>query len=794
MPLTALPLLWISLAFLAGILLGSAVEAPAAAQYAAPLLGAAGLCLAASLLTNRLSFMEKLRERLPARLSPLLLAAFLLAGAGRFLLAQPAPGERNLAQVNGGGVVQITGVLVEPPDARDAYTQLRLRAETLRAGGDATTPEIPVEGLLLARVPNGDAWRYGDRVQVTGKAEAPPEDEGFSYRDYLARQGIYTYLPYAQARPLGENVGNPFLTALYAFQGRALATVEHLFPPPESPLLAGILLGVETGIPATLQEAFKSTGTAHIIAISGFNIAILAGLFAGLFSRLLGRRWGFLAAVAAIALYTALVGGAAAVVRAAIMGALALFAQQLGRRGAGLNTLVFTAALMCAFNPSFLWDVGFQLSFMATLGLVLYAEPLQAAFLRLAGPRLPGGWAQRLAGPLGEYFLFTLAAQITTLPVMLYHFQRVSRVAVLANPLVLPPQPAVMILGGLATLLGMLWLPLGQAVAGLAWPLVAYTIRAVELLAAVPSGALATGGMSLPAVVAFYALLLGLTFKRPDGRRLRALLKPAVLIAAAGLLAVLVWRGVMTRPDGRLHVTLLEAGAGDSVLVQTPGGAWLLVNGGSSAGRLGDALGRRLPPFDRRLDYLVVTSTAKEDLDALPGALERFPAQAVLWAGDSGATRSAALLQQALTQAGTPITPAQAGQALALGSGVRLSVLSADENGAALLLEWGNFRMFLPGGCPPEELLGLAQEGTSAPVTALLLAQSGSAGGNPPEWIAALDPQVVLLSASADGSGAQPDAETLQAVAGHSLLRTDRHGWIEITTDGKQMWVEVEKK
>jgi competence protein ComEC len=189
--------------------------------------------------------------------------------------------------------------------------------------------------------------------------------------------------------------------------------------------------------------------------ICGFNITILAGLFFKIFNHFLGRWRGALAAGIGIALYTLLVGANPSVVRAAIMGGLALFARQVGRRQDGLAGLAFTAAIMALIDPYVLWDVGFQLSFAATLGLVLYGTPSQAALASMAGRVLPPAEAQRLASLVGEYFLFTLAAQLTALPVTIAHFQRLSLSALIANPLILPVQPAVMVLGGLAVVLGL---------------------------------------------------------------------------------------------------------------------------------------------------------------------------------------------------------------------------------------------------------------------------------------------------------------------------------------------------
>jgi competence protein ComEC len=175
-----------------------------------------------------------------------------------------------------------------------------------------------------------------------------------------------------------------------------------------------------------------------------------------------------MAAGGAILIYTILVGADAAVVRAAVMGGLALTARHLGRQTDGLASLSAAAIVMTAVKPLTLWDIGFQLSFAATLGLLLYAEPLKSWFEGFAGRWLNQDQAERLTGPVSEYALFTLAAQVTTLPLTAYYFHRLSIVSFLANPAILPVQPPVMILGGLATIAGTLWLPLGQPIAWLA--------------------------------------------------------------------------------------------------------------------------------------------------------------------------------------------------------------------------------------------------------------------------------------------------------------------------------------
>ena len=288
-----------------------------------------------------------------------------------------------------------------------------------------------------------------------------------------------------------------------------------------------------------------------------------------------------------------------------------LLASQVGRRQAGLNSLAFTAGVMCIFNPNLPWDVSFQLTFMATLGMVPDAKLFQEAFERLAARFLPPGLARRIAGPVGEYFLFTLAAQVVTLPVMVYHFKNLSLIAVLANPLVLPPQPLVEVLGGLALLGGLVSLSLGQALAWLAWPFVAYTNRAVEWLASIPHGLLTIGPTSLGVWIFFYSLLLGLTFFRtrlgslwPALRGWRAWLRrvvsPQAALVAGAVLAILAWSAVSSAPDGNLHLILLDGGAPGTLLIRTPGGRAVVVAGGPMSSQLSERMGGACPSSTSR--------------------------------------------------------------------------------------------------------------------------------------------------------------------------------------------------
>jgi competence protein ComEC len=378
---------------------------------------------------------------------------------------------------------------------------------------------------------------------------------------------------------------------------------------------------------------------------------------------------------------------------------------------------------------------------------------------------------------------------------MASQFGRISLVSIIANPFVLPVQPAVMVLAGLAVLISFIYLPLGQVVAWVAWPFAVYTDRVVQFFNSLPHGVLVLGEFSFLFVVLFYAVLLLLTFggARIKGT-LRPILVPSVIIASLGVVVFLVWSAFFQAPDGRLQITFLDVGSADAILIQTPSGRSILIDGGPSPSKLSGSLGPRLSAFDRSLDWLVVASTQDQQLAALPTILDRFPVGNVLWSGNLDASYSSENLDRWLAAGNTPVTPAYPGATLDLGQGAVLKVQGVSPRGSVLLVEWQGFRLLLPVGINFDSLSTLDTAKAIGPVTSLLLADSGYAPSNPPEWIGALHPQVAVLSVTAGDPDGLPDQSVLNSLSGITLLRTDRNGWITLSTDGVGLWVEVEKK
>lgn len=232
--------------------------------------------------------------------------------------------------------------------------------------------------------------------------------------------------------------------------------LEKTLPSPMSSLAAGILLGVKGQMPYEFYQQLVNTGTLHIVAASGFNVTIVASVLMACASKLWKRGVAIGVGIVGIVIYVIMAGASASVVRAGIMGSLTLIAYYFGRPAEARRLLWVTAGAMLLYSPLYMVDVGFQLSVFATAGL-LYLEPVLRKNVEQRISNIE--WA---AGFLAEYFYPTLAASIATLPIIWWHFGRISWISPLVNMLVLPLLPLIMFLAAL-TLVG------GQVVAWLAY-------------------------------------------------------------------------------------------------------------------------------------------------------------------------------------------------------------------------------------------------------------------------------------------------------------------------------------
>ena len=752
----------------------------------------------------------------------------LLGGGLRFTSSLPPLDEHSLSFYNDTGVTEIRGVVAEEPDTRDRYCLLTFSASEVVVNDESKQ----VSGNALVRVPRYPALRYGDVLKITGELETPFQSADFDYRTYLERQGIYSVMYYPEVEVLGHGSGIKPLQWIYSLREHLSLSLARALPEPQGSLAQGVLLGLRSNIPDYLNDAFSRTGTAHILAISGMNISIVIAMFLSLGGLLFGRRRSLYIWLALVFtwLYTLLAGMNPPVIRAAIMGSLFLIALYLGRQGSAIIALAFAAAVMVGIDPQLLWVVSFQLSFLAMAGLILlypyFQEWGRRGVARVFGNR---DTLAATGNVITDVFAASLAATLAVAPLIAYNFSLVSLVGLPATFLCLPSLPFIIVTSAVVAFVGLIASLVAQVLGWLAWLFLSYLIVLVQGFDALPHASLSVTTISTWHVLGYYAILAGATALVSRRKQLADLssrltsririavqhipkprlgFSPKWLVLPLLIAAILVWSAALTLPDDRLHVSFLDAGQGDAILIQTPDGQDVLIDGGPDPQAVTLELSEKLPFWDRTIDLVVCTHAHADHVTGLVEVLQRYGVRQVLEPGIPYETPIYQEWLRLIEIKGIEYNIARARQEIELGNGIRLEVLNppeslfegtgydVDNNGVVLRLSWGQISFLSVSDVGEEVELELIQQRSDLRSTVLKVAHHGSDTSTSRQFLAAVDPELAVICVGVDNSFGHPNSEVVvrlvDAVGRDSVYRTDEDGTIEFITDGESLWVKTD--
>ena len=425
------------------------------------------------------------REHLVFKFSTCVL--LFVAGIWRYQSVQPTPDSTWIHSLNDGPEVTLTGQIVGDPERVGGRQRLETGCLKLEDG-------TVLKGKILVNAHRFPEYHYGDALEITGSPETPPEFEGFSYRNYLATKGIYSLMNFAKVTLLSSGNGNRTYATLLNFRHLMEEKISQILPEPESSLLAGVVLGVKRNLPGDFYEALQKSGTLHVIVVSGTNITYTIAILL-VIGGFLTRPVKIVFAVFGVLAYALMVGGGAAVWRSTLMGLTVLLAAVLGRRRLAQEALFLSAAVLLLANPMGLWQVGFQLSFTATAGIIFLQDTLKERLQVL--PRL-----------IRDGLVTTLAAQIAVLPVLSHNFQTLSIVSPLSNLLIFLLVPWITVVGAVIALITLIWLPLGRIAAPLVFIPAKIFVTIVELSAKVPFAQIEIPEAPVLVWVVYYVVLV----------------------------------------------------------------------------------------------------------------------------------------------------------------------------------------------------------------------------------------------------------------------------------------------
>ena len=474
-------LLYLTAAWVGGLLLGLAVQPPIWVLILL-LVALPGLILAWFVLSGiravdwRGFRMPKLWTIVFAVLVPaVFLAGILRANA----LDSPTP----LADDKLGRESVVVGTIAEPPERTGSAYRFVLKADSISHGqgledfdADVMVSIGPHEEHTIRN--EAPQFRYGDRLILEGTLEHPPVLDTFDYRDYLARQGIHLVMDFPDSELVAEGDGSAILTTIYGIRDAIGRSLERALPEPQAAVAQTLLVGKRDNLPAELQESFRSTGTSHLLAISGLHVGVVLALTMAGSAFVLGRKRSYFIVVPLLALwgYTLLSGMSPSVIRAAIMGTIYLAAVAAGRPRNVFPTLAVAAAVMAGLNPGILRDLSFQLSFAAVAGIAVLTPPLTDWFeekLKLTHER-GGGFVRAVARGALLSAVVSLAATLATLPLVAFHFQQLPTLGIPATVLALVAMPAILITSAITAIAAAIHPVLGQVFGWIAYAPITY--------------------------------------------------------------------------------------------------------------------------------------------------------------------------------------------------------------------------------------------------------------------------------------------------------------------------------
>ncbi len=707
------------------------------------------------------------------------------------------------------------GTVEGNPRIEGGSTRICLAIEELSLGNE----QREASGQVMIYTSGLTTYSCGDLLRITGELQSPPSEEESGYGAYLAKKGIGSIMFY----PRIELVERSSLSAL---RERLSQSLSAALPEPQCSLGQALLLGIRTHIPESLMESFRLTGTAHLIVISGLHIAILGGITLVISAWLFGRYRPtyIILALAVVWFYVMLAGMHPSSVRAGIMMSLVFTALWLGRPSSILPSLGFAAAIMVGIDPSILWDVSFQLSFTAMVGLAIVTPHLRN--IGESGAKFP----TTLVNLTLDSIAVSLGAIIATLPLIVYYFGYTSLVGLPATLLILWMLPGAIITTLLVALLGLFSPFVAWVVGWLGWLLLSYIIMIVEGFATLPFTSVNLGSIEGYWVWCYYgvlAVLLYLISRRKAGVRESRLesqksrggssrhktkvfsrLPYKAILACLLVLSIGVWTAnFVTAPEKQLEVSFIDVGQGDAILIQTPSGQQILIDGGPDPERICLALGEKLPFWDRSIDMIVLTHPEEDHLAGLVEVLRRYEVGQVLEPGTHNESSIYEEWLNLIEEKGITRTIAQAGQQIDLGDGIRIEILHPQEelmegtgsdlnsNSVVLRLVWDKVSFLLTGDIGEEAERELLHQEGELESAVLKVAHHGSSTSTCEQFLRAVSPRVAVISVGENRFG-HPSSEVIERLTeqvGNELYLTSERGTITLTTDGENLWVETEK-
>ena len=677
----------------------------------------------------------------------------------------------DIARFAAGNTDTITGRIISDPDESESRTSFILKCDELNGN--------PAKGRILVNIyTDENPVSYGDIIEVTGKFFRPgfaSVPGAFDYKKYLIRKRIFAILSVYKPEDVRVIGSKPsyILKLSIGLRKKILKVYNDNLLPQQSAVLAGITIGETSGLTDYIHRIFVDAGIMHALVVSGSNVAFVALIFFWIFRKLFRLRkkiaWALIIPV--VVAYTLITGSDPPVVRATIMTLIVILSVLFSRQSDVYQGMFFAALVILIFNPLALFEAGFQMSFIATLGIVYFFPKFQSAgFVK----KLPafGQWAAGV-------FFASLSAQIVMFPIMAYYFNKVSVIAIVSNLFILPLIGLLLGVGFALYAASLIGGPVLFAAAKATGLLVSFVITLVDFFANIPHSTMRIPNPSIFFMAVFYIVIFGI----PKMRNL--LWRAGVMVSAGALMAVVCYNGFF-KSTGDFKISFIDVGLGDSVYCELPDGSNMLIDGGGRWNSKYDIGERTISPFlwkkgVSRIDTVVLTHPHYNHYQGLIAIVKNFRIGKFITTPEISDEAEYTELMNMLASKKIPVKRLTAGDTINTGK-VKTEVLwpeklrdDTDENSLVMRLTYGKFSALLCG-----DITMIVQNRlTEKDIAANVLMVPGHAKKKLlHDFLIQVSPEYAVISTD------EPSQQVLEQLRWYKIMSTEEAGTITAESDG----------
>jgi competence protein ComEC len=724
--------------------------------------------------------------------------------------------------------VELEGLLLSEPTPSNGRTRLRLQVMAPDSSAAGYSIDVYTERLhdLTDSSRRSNDFRYGDAYRVSGRFVLT-----------TGRQDIAGLISTSSVELVGSTNGSAVRSRIAELRSDISYSITDALDSSTGGLAAALLVGDRTKLSEETIDNFRASGLSHVLAISGLHIAMIGGIIMAISVWILGRQRQLylLAPGLGVWVYAVLAGLTPSVTRAAIMFSVYLLARLLGRQRSVLPPLALAGAIMLAINPPILQSISFQLSFAAVLGIALLSARIagRASDSIQTSTRLPTFIKRPITGIVYGMSV-SLAATIATAPLVAFHFGQIPIWGIPSTLLIVPVLPLFIAGSLLVAIVGAVAEQTIPVAGILSHGIGNYISFVANLFAGLPIGPVNAVGWSIPLIFGWYAAVLIAINRRAfsdstssmgeiirsfrvagrsagtssgqthalDSRRYTYSVVAIWAVAAISLAGFVV----SSPTSSELTVTFFETNRGDMILVETPSGVRMLVDGGDDPDLTVRNIESVLPPLDRRIDLVLSTHPDADHLGGLQHVVERFEVQTII---DSGVPHNSNIYESwaQLIRTEPDVVVTDVGMVIALDAEVVLSILQTqcvvvecsnfNDEGVVARLEYGEISLLLTGDVTSGGEFDLIQTGQLIKSTVLKVGHHGSRTSTTQAFLDAVDPALAIVTTGIKNQFGHPHEDVIERLneqlSPENVYVTRDNGTLTVTTDGERVWVSAER-